>query len=198
MKTNSDKYEQVLRQIDQYNRQDPNLEQWQGHEYPKELLYAQRMSDCLNQFAPNASESLKIAARAHHIGRWKIPRTNYPMDRKGYLHWRNELKSMHARITSEILKTVGYDSQFIDNVSDLIQKKNLKKNPNAQTLEDVICLVFLQFYLGDFSEKKDDQKIIEILRKTWRKMSPEGHQAALKLALPTKVSHLIEVAMGSA
>ena len=192
---NSDRYVQAIKKIDQYNQQDPNIEAWQGREYPKELLYAQRISACLDQFAPDASEALKIAARAHHIGRWKIARDKYPMDRKGYLQWRNELKAMHANITGEILHDVKYDHQFIETVSDLIQKKNLKKNAEAQTMEDVICLVFIQYYLADFSGKKDKPKILEILRKTWRKMSTEGQQAALKLTLPPNVTHLIKEAL---
>ena len=148
--------------IDDFNKQDPNLEKWEDKEYPKELLYSMRMTKCLRQFAPDASDSLKIAVRAQHIGRWKIPRTKYEADRKGYLLWRNDLKEMHAHIASEILEDVGYDQLTIQNVTNLIQKKELKKNQETQTLEDVICLVFLQYYLADFADTKDEEKIIEI------------------------------------
>src|SRR5690606_10112555 len=113
---------------------------FQGKEYPKELLYAQRMTKTLLDFDSEAGKTLQIAARAQHIARWKIDRSSYPMDRVGYLKWREELKKMHADITSEILKDVGYDEGFIERVSFLIRKKMLKKDPDSQTLEDVVCL----------------------------------------------------------
>lgn len=195
MSENAGSFEKAINLIDQFNREDPNYEVWQGESYPKEFLYSQRMSECLNDFAPNATLSLKIAARAQHIGRWKIPRSAYPDDRKGYLKWRNELKAMHASITAEILQKSNFSNAFIEEVSDLIQKKNLKKNPDTQTLEDVICLVFLKYYLEDFSQKKDDSKLIEILKKTWRKMSEEGQNAAATLSLSARVNQLINKAL---
>lgn len=195
MSTDPARFQRAIDLIDDRHRQDPNLITYEGKTYPKELLYAQRISECLDRFAPDATESLKIAARGHHIERWKIARSDFSQDRKGYLQWRNELKSMHAGITSQILREVGYERNFVEAVSDLIQKKNLKKNTDAQTLEDVICLVFIQFYLEDFSKQKDDQKIIEILRKTWRKMSAEGQREALALPISKKVQGLIEKAI---
>jgi hypothetical protein len=105
------------------------------------------------------------------------------MDRKGYLLWRNQLKSMHAEIAGDILSKVGYDSETISTVQSLIQKKELKQNPETQTLEDVICLVFLQYYLEEFAQKKSEEKVIDILQKTWRKMSERGQAKALSLPL---------------
>jgi hypothetical protein len=188
-------YQEAIRLIEEQNSQDPNQESWQGKSYPKEFFYSMRMSESLEKFAPDASEVLRLAARAQHICRWKKSRDKFPMDRKGYLQWRNELKQMHAEITQEILNSVEYSTAFIDQVCSLIEKKNLKQNPNAQTLEDVVCLVFLQYYLADFSQKKDEEKIIEILRKTWRKMSERGHSEALKLKLPAKTQNLIRKAI---
>ncbi|WP_417364141.1 DUF4202 domain-containing protein [Galbibacter sp.] len=190
-----EKFHQAIQQIDQLNAQDPNTEHYKGNDYPKELLYAQRMSEALDRFEPQAKESLKIAARAQHIARWKIDRQVYPMDRAGYLRWRTDLKKMHAELTGSILDKVGYDPEFIKEVGDLIQKKLLKKNNDTQTLEDVVCLVFLDYYFVDFSEKHTEEKLISILQKTWAKMSEKGQAAALALNLSTPTRALIEKAL---
>ena len=141
------------------------------------------MTAWLERLAPDASEALRLAARGQHICRWTIPRDSYPMDRAGYLRWRNECKRMHAEKLGEILKEVGYDQATIDRVQSLVRKERLKADPETQLLEDVICLVFLENYFADFSRQHDEAKLIDIVRKTWKKMSPQGHEAALKLPL---------------
>ncbi|MCF8715302.1 DUF4202 domain-containing protein [Joostella atrarenae] len=188
-------FKEAIEKIDRANAQDPNTETYQGKTYPKELLYSQRMTETLLSFEPTATEELQIAARAQHIERWKIERNSYPMDRVGYLKWREELKKMHADVTSEILKEVGYDDEFSERVSFLIRKKMLKKDEGTQTLEDVICLVFLQYYFEDFADKHSDEKLIDILQKTWGKMSNKGHKAALKLPLSDNSLSLIKRAL---
>lgn len=190
-----DRFQQAILKIDQLNQQDPNKEYFKAKEYPKELVYAMRMSDTLEQFQPQAKESLKIAARAQHIGRWKIDRHTYPMDRAGYLKWRTDLKKMHAELTRSILQKVGYSEEFTQEVSDLIQKKQLKKNEDAQTLQDVVCLVFLNYYFAEFSEKHTEEKLISILQKTWAKMSERGRKAAMELDLNPTSRALIEKAI---
>ncbi|WP_067145864.1 DUF4202 domain-containing protein [Pseudotamlana agarivorans] len=189
------RFETAIALIDKKNAEDTNTYHVAGIEYPKELLYSQRMTRKLLQFNPNASKALQIAARAQHICRWKIARDEYPMDRVGYLKWRETLKKMHAEITAEILEQVGYDQQFIDRVSLLINKKLIKKNEETQILEDTICLVFLDYYFEEFAAKHDDEKIIDILQKTWVKMSEDGHQAALKLPYSEKSLELVKKAI---
>ncbi|MEH6408675.1 MAG: DUF4202 domain-containing protein [Leeuwenhoekiella sp.] len=189
------KIEQAAALIDEKNSQDPHIELAEGKEYPKELLYSLRMVQKLLQFKPDASEELQIAARAQHICRWMSPREQYPMDRVGYLKWREDLKKMHADITAKILEKVGYSADFIDRVSFLIKKKLIKKDEGTQTLEDVICLVFLENYLEEFAAKHPDEKIVDILQKTWGKMSEEGHEAALKLPLTAHSLSLIKKAL---
>lgn len=196
MQVNFRNIDAVFKLIDEYNSQDPNIEIINSEEYPKELLYAERMSACLDQFAPEASPALKIATRAQHIGRWQIPRSEFPQDRKGYLQWRNKLKELHAQITAQILTETGFNQTFTEEVCELIRKKDLRINPDTQTLEDVICLVFLQYYLQDFADSKDEEKVVDILRKTWRKMSEKGRSAALKLSLTPRVEMLIKSALG--
>ncbi|WP_416443590.1 DUF4202 domain-containing protein [Leeuwenhoekiella sp. A16] len=189
------KIEQAAALIDEKNSQDPHIEIAAGKEYPKELLYSLRMVQKLLQFKPDASEELQIAARAQHICRWMSPREQYPMDRIGYLKWREDLKKMHADITAKILEKTGYSADFIDRVSFLIKKKLIKKDEGTQTLEDVICLVFLENYLEEFAAKHPDEKIVDILQKTWGKMSEEGHEAALQLPLTPHSMELIKKAL---
>jgi Domain of unknown function (DUF4202) len=189
------RFESAIILIDKKNSEDINTYQVHGLEISKELVYSQRMSQKLLQFEPQASEELQIAARAQHICRWKIARDEYPMDRVGYLKWRETLKKMHADLASDILKEVGYDAEFIDRVSFLIHKKLIKKDDGSQTLEDVICLVFLEYYFEEFAEKHEDDKVIDILQKTWVKMSDKGHDAALKISFSDKSLSLIKQAI---
>lgn len=189
------KFEKAIHRIDLENSKDPNLEIFEENQYPKELLYSQRMTEKLLEFNPNVSQELQIAARAQHICRWEISRGEYPMDRVGYLKWREELKKMHAKKTSTILEIVGYDDDFINRVSFLIQKKLFKKDEESQAIEDVVCLVFLQYYFEDFAAKHSEDKMIDIVQKTWKKMSKKGHESALKLDFSPKSLSLIQKAL---
>lgn len=169
--------------IDEANALDPNLEHLDGQEVPKELLYGHRMSATLATFAPDASLAVQLAARAQHLQRWKLPRSEFSMDRKGYLSWRQKLYGMHAELAGAILAEVGFDEAAIARVGTLLRKKGLKTDPEVQLLEDVVCLVFLRHYFADFAEKHDEAKVVDILRKTWSKMSERGRKAALALPL---------------
>lgn len=191
----SEKFNKAIQLFDEANSSDPNTENFEGKEFPKELLYAMRMTEQLNKFAPNSSEALQLTVRCQHICRWEIPRDSYEMNRVGYLKWRQDLKDFHAKKAAEILANVGYNQELIDEVEFLLLKKQLKKNADTQTLEDVVCLVFLEFYFSKFSEKYTEDKLIDILQKTWKKMSVEGHKAALALSLPENALSLISKAL---
>ena len=187
----------AFKHFDSANEKDPNTEVFQGRKYPKEVLYSIRMTERLNNFDPNASEALRLTARCQHIQRWEIPRESYDMNREGYLRWRQELKKFHAKKASEILTSVGYDQKTIDKVGFLLEKKQLKKNKETQTLEDVICLVFLEYYFEPFALKHPEDKTIDILQKTWRKMSKEGQEEALKLPFSEKSRIVLNKALSS-
>lgn len=191
----SQRLSKAFQLFDAANKEDPNSEVYNGEEFPKELLYAKRMTETLKEFAPKASEGLQLAARAQHICRWQIPRSDYDMDRIGYLKWRQDLKRFHAEKASELLGQAGYTTEIIDQVEFLLLKKQLKKNEETQILEDVICLVFLKYYFESFAYKHEDQKVVEILQKTWKKMSPDGHEAATKLQMSNKAMSLIKKAI---
>lgn len=193
----TDKLLLAFQQFDEANKQDPNTEVFEGTTYPKEVLYGIRMTERLNAFDPNASEALRLTARCQHICRWEIPRESYEMNREGYLRWRQELKKFHATKAASILEDIGYDRETIDNVKFLLQKKQLKKNEETQTLEDVICLIFLEFYFEPFAHKHPEDKTIDILQKTWRKMSINGQEAALKLPLSKFSLDLITKALNA-
>ena len=189
------RYAAAIQRFDAANRADPRQEVVVGREYPKELLYAQRMTEWLERLAPDASEPLRLAARCQHICRWTIPRSKYPTGRDGYRRWRSTLAEFHAQKAGEILRDVGYDDEVIARVGSLVRKQRLKVDPETQLLEDVICLVFLESYFSEFATQHDESKLMTIIRKTWKKMSPRGRQLALLLELPAESRTLIEKAL---
>ncbi|WNC69102.1 DUF4202 domain-containing protein [Thalassotalea nanhaiensis] len=192
---NTEKFNQAIQLIDKANSEDPNKEVWQSKEYPKEILYSMRMTDMLADFAPDASLALKLATHSQHICRWQHPRKNYEMNRAGYLLWRKELNKFHAQKAAEILSSINFDDETIEKVQFLLLKKQLKRDPQTQTLEDVVCLVFLQYYFTDFAADHTEEKVISVLQKTWAKMSDQGHQKALTLSLPEHDKALIVKAL---
>ncbi|WP_049630191.1 DUF4202 domain-containing protein [Cellvibrio sp. pealriver] len=189
--------EKTLAAFDAANLQDPNTEIVDGNAVAKEWIYGQRMSAQLVLFCENPSEALQLAARSQHICRWKIPRSDYPMDRSGYKKWRLDLAQMHGDIAGDIMSEQGYDEITIARVKDLLLKRSLKRDEEVQALEDVICLVFIEFYLEDFARKHDEDKLIDIIRKTWNKMSEKGHAAALKLPLSEGMLGLVGKALAA-
>ncbi len=161
----------------------------------KELLYAERMSARLASFAPRASQALQLAARAHHLCRWKISRSAYPEGRVGYKHWRAELARMHASLAGNIVREEGYEETMAVRVGQLLTKTGLGTDDEVQTLEDVACLVFLEHYFADFAAKHPSEKVVAIVRKTWRKMSERAHAEALRLPLQERAAELVRRAL---
>lgn len=191
----------AIAQFDAANAQDPNRETIDGGPRPKELVYADRMSAMLARFVPDASEALELAARCQHIERWKISRSEYPMTRAGYQQWRARLRDFHADRAGGILRGAGYDDATISRVRSLIRKERLKSDPEAQALEDVVALVFLESYLDEFVTMHADygeEKLVDILQKTARKMSARGRACALsEIALPATVQPTVRKALGA-
>jgi len=200
MISNTTRFQQALAKFDAANAQDPNQEMFEGKAYPKELIYAQRMTTMLQKFAPDASEAVQLAVRCQHICRWQKPRAEYPMDGVGYKQWRTNLYKFHGDTAGAIMREVGYDDEITGKVQALLRKEKLKVNPETQLLEDVVDLVFLQYYLADFVVKYshyDEEKLLGILRKTWRKMSDRGHEAALKLNYTPEILAVIQKALAA-
>ena len=193
-----ERFNAAIARFDAANADDPTTEVFQGAVYPKELLYAQRMTAWLDNIAPDVSEALRLAVRCQHIQRWTIPRHTYAMDRTGYLRWRTTLARFHADTAAAILRDVGYDDATIRRVQRLLRKESLKRDPEVQCLEDVICLVFLENYLAEFATQHDEAKIIDILQKTWKKMSSRGHEIALTLPMAPEARRLVAQALATA
>jgi hypothetical protein len=192
MSEDSKRLTDVIAAIDAANARDPNQIEVDGRLEPAELVYGRRMSETLARMAPDASEHLRIAARGQHIERWTSARTTYPPGRVGYLKWRKDLQGFHARRIGEIMAATGYHADDIARVGALLRKERLKSDAEAQMIEDVACVVFLQHYIADFLAKTDHDKLADILAKTWNKMSPLGREEARKLALPAPVKPLLE------
>ncbi len=176
------KLENVLLAIDNYNREDP---------HGREFLYSDRLTQWVYRLNPDPSEALRIAARGQHIGRWKSPRDTYPMDRVGYLKWREDLKQFHAQTVGELMGKEGYLPAEIEAVRQIVLKKNFRVNLEAQTIEDALCLVFLETQFEELRQKTPDEKMIDIIKKTWNKMSPQGKSVALTMDLPAHHKELI-------
>jgi hypothetical protein len=194
----SSRFQPVIAEIDAANAQDPRRDQVDGALRPREVVYSERMSACLSRLYPEASEALRIAARAQHICRWQIPRQKYPLGREGYNAWRAACRDHHAALTSAILRRHGYADDEIAQVVKIIRKEQLKRDPESQALENVVAVVFVQHYLDEFiAEHKDydDAKLADILKKTLRKMDATGHTAVLGLNLPAATVRLIEFAL---
>jgi len=197
------RFQRAIELFDAANAEDPNKESVDGQEVPKELLYARRMTDMLERFAPDATEAVRLAVRAQHIQRWKVPRASYPMDRNGYLQWRTGLYKFHAETAGRLMHEAGYDETMIERVKTVVGKKGLKVNPETQLLEDVVDLTFIEHYMAHFAGQHpeyDEEKWLNIVRKTWAKMSERAHEFALagKIALPQALVPLIIKAVGGA
>lgn len=189
----------AIARIDAANALDPTTLVFHGVARPKELAHAELATDWAWRLSLAAghepSEALLLAARAHHIERWTVPRERYPDGRTGYLRWRTGLYQLHAGRAAAILEACGYPSDTIEATARIIRKEQLRTNPDAQALEDALCLVFLETQLNLDWQRIDDDKMVEVLRKTWRKMSQAGHDAALSLELDERARAIVARAL---
>ncbi len=187
----NEKFAAAIRRFDEENSRDPNLENGR----PRELLYAERLTNWVLKLHPGASEALRLAARCQHICRWQSPRENHPMTRAGYLKWRADLKKFHAEKSAAILREVGYDEHTLRRVQELNLKKKFPADAECRVLEDALCLVFLEFQFAALAARSDDEKMINALRKSWEKMTEAARAEALKLNFGEREKHLIARAM---
>lgn len=191
----TDRFLKAIAMIDSANSSDPNVVEDDGNKVPYEVFFSKQLFSWILKLRPDASEALLLAGRGQHIRRWESPRKSYPEGRAGYLKWRVDLKVFHAEKTREILSECGYDSELLERVTSLNLKKDLRKDDECQTLEDGLCLVFLEKQFAEFRLKMDREKMVNILQKTWGKMSEKGHAAALSLAMEDGESELVKEAL---
>lgn len=201
--SDQERFERAIALIDAANAEDPNRETADGEAWPKELLYSHRMSEMLARYAPEADEAMRLAVRAQHIQRWKSPRSAFPAGRQGYLKWRTGLYRFHAETAARLLAEAGYGDEVSERVRGAVGKRALKVNPDTQLLEDVTDLVFVEHYMQAFADKHpeyDEAKWLDIIRKTWKKMSGRAQAFALSGAvrLPEPLLPLIQKAVAGA
>lgn len=190
-----DKLEKAFTLFDAYNRQSPEHLQWENEDYAAEYFYGVKRYEWIKKLDPEASESLLLASRSQHIGRWEIARDSYPEGRAGYLKWRSDLAKFHAQKAEEILTSVGYDKETTDRVRQIILKQKIKADGEVQTMENALCLVFLEYQFDELIAKVSEEKMIDILRKTWAKMSDPGREMALSLTYSEDGKQLIHKAL---
>jgi len=191
--------EQVIAAVDAANADDPHTIVVHGETRPKELAHAELMTTWVRRLDPGCRDEQLIAARAHHLRRWSIPRDDYPRDRPGYLRWRTALRRQHAEDVAAIMRDGGYDDAAIARVQAIVRKQGLGRDPAVQTHEDALCLVFLETQFDELAgQLDDDDKMVDILRKTAGKMSPAGLEAAQGLAYSPGAAALLQRALAPA
>jgi hypothetical protein len=190
-----DKLQAAIELFDDYNKTDPHVITWDGIAYPQEYFLALKLHEWVVKLAPAAGEELLLASRCQHIGRWEIPRDQYPDGREAYLQWRKDLAKYHAEVATSILNDVGYEEGRIERVRQIILKQKIKVDAEVQVMENALCLVFLQFQYEDFYPKHEPEKLINILKRSLLKMDAHGHQFALSLSYSTEGLHYINEAL---
>ena len=178
-----ERFQEAIRLIDEANSADPNFIASAEGKRPKELVHSEMVTRWVERLAPEADEPLLLAARAHHIRRWEIPRSSYPIGRRGYLRWRTALQQFHSVEAGAILERCGYDVDTSTRVQELIRKHKLGRDPAAQTLEDALCLVFLETQFADVARTLAHETLGGVVRKTWEKMSERGRSLAVELPI---------------
>jgi hypothetical protein len=195
---NLNRFEEALRRFDLENSHDPNTINVNGSQQPRELAYAQWLTDWVLRLCPKASEELRLAARSQHLCRWMVPRNSYPLTRTGYLRWREALKKFHAQKASEVLKALGYSEKLIERVTSLNLKKDFPLDTETRILEDGLCLVFLERQFAELAAKTDDEKMIVVLQKSWNKMTEKGQGFALQIPYGPHEKQLLDRALAKA
>jgi hypothetical protein len=188
-------FDEAVRRFDAVNALDPHTETLHNKTVPRELLYAQRLTDWLLRLYPDASEPLRLAARCQHLARWEIPRNRYPMTRVGYHQWRNDLKEFHAARAGTILRDIGYPEALVARVQALNRKEGFPEDPETRALEDALCMVFLEHQLDELARRTSEDKLLRALRKSWQKMTPRAQHAAQQLSLSPVAQSLLTKAL---
>ena len=190
-----ERFAKAIALIDAANAADPTVMRYGGADHPKELLHAELLTRWVETLRPEAPEALRLAARGQHIRRWEHPRATYPEGRTGYLRWRTELYTFHAGQTAELVREAGYDDETVARVTQIIGKQGLGRDPDVQAIEDGLCLVFLETQLDELAGKLEREKMVTILRKTWKKMSGPARELALELTFEPDERALIAEAL---
>lgn len=180
----------AFRAIDAANADDPHTIAVRGEVRPKEQAHAELAVEWVRRLAPDASDALLLAARAHHVRRWEIPRASEPEGRAGYLRWKRGLQQHHAEVVAGVLDGLA-DAATVARVQSLVRKERLRTDPEVQVLEDALCLVFVETQFGELTDQLGEDHMVEVVVKTLRKMSPAGRAAAMELPLDDEARQIV-------
>lgn len=192
----TDRYDVAAASIDAANAADPTIVTVRGEPQPLALAHGRLAAEWIDRLVHDADDALRLAGRAHHLRRWEVPRSSYPDGRPGYLRWRRDQKERHGRDVAALLRAAGYDDHVVARVQALIRRDGLGHDPGAQAVEDAACLVFLETQLADLCTRLAHDHVVEVLRKTARKVSPEGLAAAATIPLSDAERALLAEALG--
>ena len=187
--------EEAIAAIDAANADDPATIEVRGRRRPKEQAHAELMTEWVQRLDPSASDAQLLAARAHHLRRWSMPRASYPDGRAGYLRWRTALKKQHAEEVAVLLVDAGYDDETVRQVQRIIRKEGLGTDPAVQVHEDALCLVFLETQLASTVDQLGDDHMLDVIRKTAAKMSPAGLAEVAALPMRERDRELVTRAL---
>lgn len=177
--------------IDAANEGDPNTVVVRGVVRPKEQAHAELAVEWVRRLVESPSDALLLAARAHHVRRWDIPRDAQPEGRAGYLKWKRALQDHHARLVGELLLPLGFDPAVVARVQAIVRKERLRSDPEVQALEDALCLVFVETQFGALTDQLGEDHMVSVVAKTLRKMSPAGRSAAMALPLDESALRIV-------
>lgn len=197
MRSLSARHDAAAAAIDAANTDDPTVVTVRGEQLPLALAHGRLAAEWVERLHPDADETWLLAARAHHLRRWQMPRQSYPDGRAGYLRWRRDQKARHATDVAGLLRAAGYHVDEIEQVQSLIRREHLVTDPGAQAVEDAACLVFIETQLADVATRMDHDLLIDVLRKTARKLSPAGAAAIAQIPLRPDEQALLTEALGS-
>jgi hypothetical protein len=182
--------------IDAANADDPSTIVVRGERRPKEQAHAELAVEWVRRLVPEPSEALLLAARAHHVRRWDIPRSAEPEGRAGYLAWKRRLQQHHAEVVGRVLEGI-VPADVIERVRAIVRKERLRSDPDVQALEDALCLVFVETQFGELADQLGEDHMVEVVVKTLRKMSPAGRAAALDLPLDDDARRIVGRALSA-
>lgn len=192
----SERYEAAVAAIDAANADDPTRIAVRGVEQPLAQVHGVLAAEWVADLHPDADETWLLAARAHHLKRWELPRSSYETGRAGYLKWKRDQRRRHADDAGALLGALGYDATTIERVQALVRRDHLATDPGSQAIEDAACLAFVETQLADVATKLDRTHLIDVLRKTAKKMSPEGAAAISRIPLGDAERALLAEALG--
>jgi Domain of unknown function (DUF4202) len=192
----NERYDAAVAAIDAANQGDPTSVLVRGSMHPLAHAHGLLAAEWVSELHPDADETWLLAARAHHLRRWELPRNEYPTGRAGYLKWKRDQRKRHAHDVGELLTAVGYDQTTIERVQALVRRDNLASDAGSQAIEDAACLAFIETQLADVATKLDRAHLIDVLRKTAKKMTPLGVAAVARIPLGELERSLLAEALG--